>query len=50
MGWSRIELVLREERPATICIRHDTVSHGLIKVELTVETDGILLQYYEVFF
>lgn len=51
MGWSGIELVLHSERPATICLRHGTVSHGLKILKLTaVETDKITLQYFEVFF
>jgi hypothetical protein len=50
MGWSGIELVLRNERPATICLTHGTVSHGPKNVKLTVETDEIILQYFEVLF
>jgi hypothetical protein len=50
MGWSGIELVLRDERPATVCLRHDTVFHGLINVKLTVETVEIILQYFKVLF
>lgn len=45
-----IELVLRDKRPATICLRHDTVSHGLANVKLTAETDEIILEYFEVLF
>ena len=50
MVWSGIELVLHNERPTTICLRHGTVSLGLKNVKLAVETDEIILQYFEVLF
>lgn len=50
MVWYGIDLVVHSEWPATIRLRHGTVSHGLKNVKFAVETDEIILQYSEVLF